>query len=102
MANKWEGHRAIIQELSDKGMTDAQIGQVLGLEGSTVCAIRKKLGITKKKRKMTGARGRQNLRQQEPAAEGETYTDEAGLTVTRYPARFAEGVTAIVTAKAKR
>lgn len=101
--SKWDDREDAIQEMVDEGLTDAEIGDRWGVTGSTIGEVRKRLGIKRSPRKMTGDKGRENLQAfVGPALEGETYTDEAGLTVTRYPARYAGGLPPRVNARPRR
>lgn len=86
------------------GMPDDQIGAVWNVTGQTIYNVRLRLGIAsnvRKKRKTM----QEIFDALVPAAlePVEVYTDEAGRTVKRYPARYAEGAgTQAVTARPRR
>ena len=105
MVSKWDARKDDIQRMVAAGMTDAQIGAEYGRSAQAIFRVRKSFGIP------TGNRpGRLRpeayLAAKDPAPEplvGETYVDAAGLTVTRYPARWAEGaLVQSVTARPRR
>lgn len=78
----------------DNGLTDDQIGVVYGVSGASVCRARKQLRIPAQynaqfRRKPPVCFGAPP--EPPPMLVGETYVDSTGLTVTRYPARYAAG-----------
>ena len=99
----WEERREAIRRMVDADMTDGQIGAEFGVTGVTICRVRKDLGIDRPLRKMTAEQARANFLGTAPEPlVGTTYVDENGLTVTRYPARFAGDLPPRVTARPKR
>lgn len=101
MVIKWADHKADIVRMVEEDMTDAEIGLVFNRTGAAIYQVRKRLGIpTKFKREPKSFR--QVFDAQEPLA-GETYIDEAGLTVKKCPARYAAGaLIQTVTARPRR
>ena len=99
---KWTAREAEIRKMVADGLTDDQIGARYGASGSTICTVRKQLRIpTVFKRKRCAAFG--PAIEPVPPLVGVTYVDEKGLSVTRYPARYAAGVEMQnITARAKR
>ena len=90
---KWDAHRADIQRMVEAGMTDVQIGAEYGKSGQAMFRVRKNFGIPTGNRPGR-IRPEAYYAAKDPAPEplvGETYVDKAGLTITRYPARYAEG-----------
>ena len=91
VTSKWEARKPEIQRMVTAGMTDEEIGAEYGVVGQTIYNVRLRFGIAsnfRRKRKTS----REIFAPQEATQvppEGETYTDKAGLTVTRYPARWA-------------
>lgn len=84
----WEGRKARIEWMVGEGMTDAEVGEEFDTSAVTVCGVRKRLGIP--------SRFVPRIRP-DPAPEPilpppvETYVDDAGRTVKRYPPRYADG-----------
>lgn len=101
MAGKWEERREAIQRMVGEGKTDEEIGVIWDASGPTICEVRKRFGILSRSKRKSKPLN-EVFAPQAPALEGETYTDEAGLTVTRYPARYADGLPPGVTARTKR
>ncbi len=103
---KWDAHRADIQRMVDAGDTDAQIGAVYGVSGATIGRARKLLRIPAAydaKHKRKPAPGAPPPVEDSSTLTGVTYVDEAGLTVTRYPARYAaNALIQSVTARPRR
>ena len=92
--SKWDARKDDIQRMVNARMTDGEIGDVYGVNAPAIWVVRKRLKIrTKIKRGLPTLK--EVFSRSGPEVEplvGITYTDESGLTVTRYPARFAEGV----------
>lgn len=95
---KREDREAAIRRLVDKGSSDEAIAEVLGIKKSTVASYRSVWGI---RRNDASVPNPAPPLMPEPLI-GETYTDADGLTVTRYPARFAGGTDPRITARGKR
>lgn len=85
-----------------EGMTDAEIGALLGVQGQRVYHIRKQLGIPAG-RAPGGWQGTRPEGEQTsvPVPPSEIY-EENGHTVRRYPALYADGVPAQPTARPRR
>ena len=104
MTADWRAHEADIRRMAAAGMTDAQVGAVFGKSAPAMYSVRRKLGIPSNYRP-DGNRFRQHIDALAAPVvlDGETYTDAAGRTVTRYPARWAAGaLVQSVTARPRR
>lgn len=97
LSSKWVNREKAIRQMVAEGMTDAEIGEVYGVGKGAIADVRKALGILRQHPAVTT---------RSPATEserppGETYVDENGLVVTRYPERYADGVDPRVTARGR-
>ena len=105
MVSKWDARKDDIQRMVEAGMTDEAIGVIWDASAPTICTVRKRFGILSRFKRKSRPMN-EVFAAKDPAPEplvGETYVDEAGLTVTRYPARWAEGaLVQSVTARPRR
>lgn len=91
-SSKWDDRRPTIQRMVIEGKSDAEIGLVYDVTGATICKLRKRFRIASNfKHAVKGAKVTATPVPPEPPLVGITYVDEVGLTVTRYPARYAIG-----------
>ncbi|MDY3551429.1 hypothetical protein R5W24_000505 [Gemmata sp. JC717] len=74
--------------MAAKGMSDEAMGIELGISGQLVYLTRKKHGIPSGKK--SGGGNRKSTEPPEPVLEPELIYQENGVTVKRYPARYAE------------
>lgn len=102
MVSKWDDRKADIQRMVEAGMTDEAIGAIWDVSAPTICTVRKRFGILSRFKRKSRPMNKVFSAQTAPLS-GETYIDADGLTVTRHPARYAEGsCVQVVTARSRR
>lgn len=101
MASKWTCRLDLIRQMVADHKSDAEIGGLWEVTGATIYQVRQKYKIMRfhVRRKPTPARTPDTT----TPLVGEPYVDAEGLTVTRYPARYAAGVEMqVITARPRR
>lgn len=88
MPSKYEPYRTAIMEMVKKGMSDEEIGQALKIKSGYYA--RDSLGIKAGRPPGGWQVTRSEPEEPEPVIEPELVYEENGVTVRRYPARYAE------------
>lgn len=89
-----------VARMAGLGWTDTEIAVTLKTDKDVIRSVRRKHDIPSEANPVRQP-GKAPIKPEPPA--GETYIDESGLTVTRYPARYATGaLIQTVTARPRR